>query len=210
LGEARSLFSLPSLAFHASMPPRLHASMPACFNVFMSPFLHLCILLPIGLLLIHTCSHSLHLSPSFTCPSIELDRFPTDTHHLLTVSARTVQSKTSAERSMGDGRRDTGELHFVADNNLTPRLTTSTPLFLPLYQLFICSRHQLDSCSFRNDDSQLLHWFVRIKERKQLYFIECFCRECVEVCGRECVEEYECFGRERGREWVRGRERRRK
>jgi len=27
------------------------------------------------------------------------------------------------------------------------------------------------------------------------------------VCGRECVEEYECFGRERGRERVSGRER---
>ena len=79
--------------------------------------------------------------------------------------------------------------------------------FLPLYQLFICWRHQLDSYSFRNDDSQVLHWFVRIKERKQVYFIECFCRECVEVCGRECVEEDECFGKERRRGRVRGRER---
>ena len=96
---------LCSLAFHASMP---HASMPACLHVFMSPLLHLCILLPIGPLLIHTCFHSLHLFPSFTCPSIELDRFSTETHHLLTVPARTVQSKSSAERSLGDGRRDTG------------------------------------------------------------------------------------------------------
>jgi len=80
---------------------------------------------------------------------------------------------------------------------------------LPLRQLFICSRHQLHSCIFCNEDSQVLHWFVRIKERKQVYFIECFCREFVEVCGRECVEEDKCFGRERerGRGRMRGRER---
>jgi len=74
LGEARSLISLPSLVSMSSC-------LPSCISAsFFSSVLSS----------IQTCSHSLHLSPSFTCPSLELERSPTDTHRLLTVSARTV------------------------------------------------------------------------------------------------------------------------